>query len=71
MDELDAYVTAQGINDTNKLTNCLNVTEIATPVVLPIWGILRMFRPFSRVPAWVRHVEASALNWVASGPSSD
>ena len=34
MDELDAYVTAQGINDTNKLTNCLNVTEIATPVVL-------------------------------------
>lgn len=34
VDELEAYVSAQGINSTNKLSNCMNVTEIATPTVL-------------------------------------
>ncbi|MCI8810094.1 MAG: hypothetical protein HFF84_08195 [Oscillibacter sp.] len=34
MGELEAYVAAQGINSSNRTTNCLNVTEIATPTVL-------------------------------------
>ena len=34
VDELTAYVAAQGINSGNALTKSLNVTEIATPTVL-------------------------------------
>ena len=32
---------------------------------LPIFGTVRVLRPFSKVPARARQVEASALNWVA------
>ncbi len=34
VDELTAYVPAQGIDSGSALTKCLNVTEIATPTVL-------------------------------------
>ncbi len=34
VDELGAFVTAQGINDGNKTVNCFNVTEISTPTML-------------------------------------
>ena len=34
VEEITAYVSAQGISDANAMTNCLNVTEISMPSVL-------------------------------------
>ncbi len=34
VDELNAYISKAGVTESNKTTNCLNVTEISTPSVL-------------------------------------